>query len=154
MIQRCENPTLRTYPLYGGRGITVCERWRNSFEAFLADMGPRPAGMTLDRIQVNGNYEPGNCRWATATEQARNTRRATAIVGRLWIPGDPNPEIACACGCGQAFSKFDEGRRPRKFANGHNFKNRPRAEVYAETAAARAAEASFERPAKNAEATR
>lgn len=74
MIQRCTNPRARNYKHYGGRGITVCARWRDSFEAFLADMGPRPAKLSIDRINVNGNYEPGNCRWATQIEQVRNQR--------------------------------------------------------------------------------
>ena len=74
MIQRCTNPRRKDYPRYGGRGIRVCKRWLNSFTAFYADMGPRPEGRTLDRREVNGNYEPGNCRWATAHEQAQNKR--------------------------------------------------------------------------------
>lgn len=74
MRARCRNPRLREYPLYGGRGITVCDRWARSFPAFLADMGPRPAGTTLDRKDNDGNYEPGNCRWGTRTEQSRNQR--------------------------------------------------------------------------------
>lgn len=72
MIQRCTNPKSRDYKLYGAIGISVCDRWRNSFEAFLADMGERPDGRSLDRVDNDGNYEPSNCRWATAVEQARN----------------------------------------------------------------------------------
>jgi len=76
MIRRCENPNSKGYDRYGGRGITVCRQWRESYATFLADLGRRPsAEHSLDRINVNGNYEPGNCRWATATEQARNRRQ-------------------------------------------------------------------------------
>jgi len=75
MLARCTNPRHEHYPDYGGRGITVCDRWQDSFEAFLEDMGPRPAGKTLDRYpDKNGNYEPGNCRWATWSEQNSNRR--------------------------------------------------------------------------------
>lgn len=74
MRRRCTNPHSEHWPDYGGRGIRFCERWE-SFENFLADMGERPDGMTLDRIDVNGHYEPGNCRWATSSVQQRNKRR-------------------------------------------------------------------------------
>lgn len=81
MRQRCRNPRSTAYLNYGGRGISVCERWE-SFENFLADMGERPPAMELDRIDVNGNYTPENCRWATLTQQARNTRKTVRVEFR------------------------------------------------------------------------
>lgn len=81
MKNRCSNKNSASYPTYGGRGIKVCDEWKSSFRTFLSDMGKRPDGdYSLDRIDVNGNYEPANCRWADRETQSRNKR--------------------CTCGCG------------------------------------------------------
>ena len=79
MLRRCRKANCVDYPAYGGRGITVCERW-NLFADFLHDMGPKPSGeYSIDRVDTNGNYEPSNCRWATRLQQAHNKRpRGTA----------------------------------------------------------------------------
>lgn len=89
MIERCSRSKRDNFEHYGGRGITVCERWQ-TFENFFADMGERPAGTSLDRLDVNGHYEPGNCRWATKKEQMRNmrTNRIVEYQGRTMTLAD------------------------------------------------------------------
>ena len=81
MKQRCNYEAGIAYEAYGAKGIKVCDRWMESFENFLEDMGERPKGMTLDRIDSSGDYEPGNCRWATKKQQDRN-RKSTILVTR------------------------------------------------------------------------
>lgn len=80
MKTRCTNPSSKNYPTYGGRGIKVCERWLHSFENFLENMGEKPNGLTLERMNNNGDYTPENCKWATRKEQCNNTRRNRFIL--------------------------------------------------------------------------
>lgn len=79
IIQRCENPNHKNWKHYGGRGITVCDRWRNSFAYFLEDMGPRPPGMTIDRIDNSQGYFPSNCAWRNMKAQNRHTRKSVYV---------------------------------------------------------------------------
>jgi hypothetical protein len=100
MLERCRNENAPNYHLYGGRGVKVCAAWQgqDGFTTFLSDMGPRPDGTTLDRVDSDGNYELGNCRWATAKEQSNNrretpeyqaSRKASLDRGRQRMWSDP-----------------------------------------------------------------
>lgn len=82
MKTRCTNPKVAKFKDYGARGITICPQWM-SFTGFLADMGEAPPGLTLERDDVNGNYEPSNCRWAARMEQAQNKRTRVSVDGEL-----------------------------------------------------------------------
>lgn len=93
MISRCHNPSNKDYSRYGGRGITVCDRWRNSYEDFLADIGKRPSiDYSIERINVNGNYEPNNCKWILKALQAKNLTTSQPIqskfIGISWDNSD------------------------------------------------------------------
>lgn len=128
MKARCFNKNSSSYPDYGARGITVCTRWRDSFENFLEDMGERPAGKTLDRYPNQlGNYEPGNCRWATPKEQVANSRRPDfsrnkerligkqfgllTVVGFDSVGRNSHYMWKCVCACGTTKVMHLNGRK-------------------------------------------
>lgn len=102
MLRRCEDSGVDAFKHYGARGIAVCERW-HEFENFLADMGRRPAGMTLERADVDGNYEPSNCSWIPAGEQSRNTRRTV----RVSLGGE---ELCLKVACGRLGISYQRTR--------------------------------------------
>ena len=114
MRQRCNNSKNKKFSYYGGRGIAVCERWK-SFANFFADMGMRPTqNHSIDRKNNRGNYEPSNCRWATASEQANNTKRNIFVV----VAGERMP-ISKACQLlglkyGTAISRIHRGQSPQQ----------------------------------------
>ena len=85
MKQRCNNSNNPAYPNYGGRGICVSTEWENNFQQFLFDMGERPAGMTLERLDNDGNYCVDNCKWGTRMEQTANRRNNCKCVGVCWV---------------------------------------------------------------------
>lgn len=112
MKQRCTNPNASFFAKYGGRGIQICERWINSFETFVADMGPSPSpAHSLDRIDMNGNYEPANCRWADRKTQARNKSN--------YIPNFIREKIISLRGDGLTYDKIAEltGTSPASVRN-------------------------------------
>lgn len=118
MMQRCTKPNSISWKRYGGRGIKVCKRWRDSFENFLADMGERPAGKTLDRFPNNdGNYEPGNCRWGTAHEQHRGHTKLCAagvvLLRYMARRGERYGDLASAFGIKPATTYLIATRRQR-----------------------------------------
>jgi hypothetical protein len=114
MLQRCTNPNAVNYQYYGGKGITVCDRWSN-FQLFLEDMGDRPEGTTLDRIDPTGNYEPSNCRWATNNEQRLN-RGSVRPNCRRNVPNRDNPlHHISKDGNGYRVCMELNGKRVRKF---------------------------------------
>lgn len=107
---RCHNQNSKDFHRYGARGIVVCDAWRESFEAFFEHMGHRPEGTTLERVETNGNYEPGNCVWATPTDQARNRRNSIFIdwAGKQCSLSDVAVDLGITYGA--AFMRFKRGK--------------------------------------------
>jgi hypothetical protein len=108
MKARITNPNLKEFKNYGGRNINICPQWLNNFETFFSDMGRRPPGTVLDRVNNNGNYEPGNCQWATRKQSGRNRRRVkldehkVALIREQLSQGVTQEKIAKAFGVSQS----------------------------------------------------
>lgn len=111
MKKRCSNPNNNRFYLYGGRGIKVCDRWK-SFQLFLLDMGPCPDGFNIDRINVNGNYEPENCRWASTKDQALNRR---VVYESATINGVTKPVVEWLRETGVLYATFWSRTRRNKW---------------------------------------
>lgn len=124
MLTRCYNPKSRIYRFYGGRGISVCDRW-HKFENFYEDMGARPKDLQIDRIDCNGNYEPSNCRWISKHENMLNRRPMPTLVGRkigTWTvkeelrqPNQTHKYYKCVCDCGTTQTKCGSDLTRKKF---------------------------------------
>lgn len=116
MIQRCHNPSNKDYKNYGGRGIEVCEMWRDSFEAFLLMVGKRPfPDATIDRVDYNGNYEPGNVRWASRAEQNLNTRSNVRLTidGETKTVSEWSRDPRCTVNMFAIYKRLDRGWDPK-----------------------------------------
>lgn len=116
MIARCENPRHIAFVNYGGRGIRVCAKWRHNFDAFVEDMGQRPPGYSIDRIDNDADYEPGNCRWASRREQTMNR----SDTREIWIDGVKVTTIEIVekygLSASNVFSRYKRGLTGRQIA--------------------------------------
>jgi hypothetical protein len=133
MIRRCHNPAAADFVRYGGRGITVCDRWLKSFENFHADMGPRPEGTSLDRENNNGNYEPGNCRWATREKQNLNRRTSYVLHGVQRSLKDITTWFGCSKQTVRNYIKRNNGDVELAWKELENFRTPERVGHYCET---------------------